>query len=222
MSRLITTSILDAIDWCKTAPDSINQATGNTWKQDAYSQIKATLGRAPWNPTPAIVRGIDVENSIYAILRDGKEESITCSDSFRKVLMECKGGQFQKKTKTIIELDGVEYCLYGKIDVFFPTKIVDLKTTGKYSGKEKYLGTSQHHLYCFGENIPEFEYIIIEFVDEGSKNIRGVHHVSYVSPGLEFEEEYMKGKIRGALEFFEKYDEPGDLKELYNTTYCRY
>jgi hypothetical protein len=221
MSRLITTSFLDAIDWCNSAPDSL-APSGKTWKEDAYLQIKATLGRAPWNPTPAIVRGIDFENSIYSILNDGKEEVVACSDTFRKILMCCKGGVFQKKTKTIIEMDGIEFCLYGKIDVFFPKKIVDIKTTGKYGGKDKYLGTSQHHLYCFGENIPEFEYIIAEFADEGTKNIRAVHHVSYVSPGLDFEKDYIEGKIRNALAFLDRYDEPGDLKELYNTKYSRY
>jgi hypothetical protein len=221
MSRLITTSILDAIDWCKTAPDSL-APSGKTWKEDAYSQLKATLGRAPWNPTPAILRGIDFEASIYAILNGKKEETIECSDHFRSVLMACKGGVFQKKTKTIIEMDGVEYCLYGKIDVFFPAKIVDIKTTAKYGGKDKYLSTSQHHLYCFGENIPEFEYVIAEFKSDEGKDIRAVHHVSYVSPSLEFEEEYIKGKIRDMLSFLENYSEPGDLKELYNTTYCKY
>jgi hypothetical protein len=222
MSKLVTTSLLDAIDWCKSAPSTFKPNGETTWKEDAYLQLKATLGREPWKPTPAIVRGIDFENSIYSILKDKKEDTVQCSDAFRKVLYDCKGGEFQKRTKTIIEMDGVEYCLYGKIDVFFPDKIIDIKTTGKYGGRDKYLGTSQHHIYCFGENIHNFEYIILEFVDEGTKSIRGVHHVTYESPGIEEEEKYIKGKIQDMLTFLENYTEPGDLKELYNTTYCRY
>ena len=222
MSKLVTTTLLDAIDWCKTAPSTFKPDGETTWKEDAYLQLKATLGRAPWKPNPAILRGIDFENSVYSILKDKKEDTVTCSDTFRKILYECKGGEFQKRTKTIIELNGVEYCLYGKIDVFFPDKIIDIKTTGKYGGKDKYLGTSQHHIYCFGENIHNFDYLVVEFVDEGTKSIRGVHKIPYESPGIEEEEKYIKGKIEDMNAFFENYTEAGGLKELYNTTYCRY
>ena len=222
MSRLITTTLLDSIEWCRSAPDSPSSTPGKTWREEAYEQLKSTLARLPWHPNSSILRGIDFENQIYSILDDHVEATVTCSDKFRKILMDCKGVQFQKKTKTILELDGEEYCLYGKIDVWFPDHLIDIKTTGKYGGKSKYLDTAQHHIYCYGENIRDFEYIIAEFPDDKSNTIRNVYHIAYHAMEQDKEEEYIKNRIYSAITFLENFSEPGDLKELYFTKYCRY
>lgn len=224
MSRLITTSFLDAVDWCQHAPDSLaSNSDGRTWKQKAYDDIKEMLGRtSKWNPTPAITRGINFENQIYSILSNEAEEKVTCSDNFKKMLIACKGGIFQKKTRTIIELDDNEYCLYGKLDVWFKDHIIDIKSTAKYSGKDKYLGTAQHHIYCYSENIKDFEYLIAEFNDDSSNTIKAIHSVPYHMSSQEEEEEIIKNRIYAAMAFLEKFDEPGDLKDLYLTKYSRY
>ena len=222
MSRLITTSFLDSIAWCKKAPDSKCPDGDTTWKQQAYQQLKDTLGRAPYRPNKAMLRGIEFENQIYSILTDHKEDTVRCSVKFRDILKLCAGGEFQKKTKTILELDGEEYCLYGKLDVRFSDHIVDIKTTAKYAGKQKYLDTSQHHLYCFSENIKDFEYIIAEFEDEDSPKIHNVYRIPYHMGDRDYEEKYIKDKIYEAMAFLNQYDEPGDLKSLYFSTYTRY
>ena len=107
MSRLITTSLLDSIDWCRKAPDSLNPA-GISWKQDAYEQLKRTVGRAPWVPNASLERGTTFENQIYGILKAGTEDTVQCTPKFREILYACKGGQFQRKTKSFLTIDGQE------------------------------------------------------------------------------------------------------------------
>ena len=220
MSRLITTSPLDSIDWCRKAPDSLNPA-GISWKQDAYEQLKRTVGRAPWVPNASLERGTTFENQIYGILKAGTEDTVQCTPKFREILYACKGGQFQRKTKSFLTIDGQEYLLYGKLDIYFPDRIKDIKTTGKYGGKDKYLSTSQHHIYCFGENIKDFTYIIAEFPKPESYEISSVNYVEYSSPSRDFEEAYVRAKITDAVEWLSSFDEPGDLGDLYLHTYCK-
>lgn len=223
MSRLITTSLLDSIDWCRKAPDSAcPDVPGKTWKEKAYDDLKNTLGRGEWRSSPAIDRGNSFEKQIYSILTDRMEEKVACSDTFRKILYQCKGGEFQKKTKIIIELDDIDYVLYGRIDVFFPDHIIDIKTTGKYGGKDKYLSTAQHLIYCFSENIKDFEYVIAEFAGEESNDIRHVYNVRYHMEDRDKVEDELKNRIYSAMMWLENFPEPRDLKELYLKTYCRY
>jgi hypothetical protein len=119
-------------------------------------------------------------------------------------------------------LDGEEYCLYGKLDVWFKDHIIDIKSTAKYSGKDKYLGTAQHHIYCYSENIKDFEYIIAEFSDDSTNNIKAIHSVPYHMSSTEEEEKIIKDRIYSAMAFLATFDEPGDLKDLYLTKYSRY
>jgi hypothetical protein len=223
MSKLITTSFLDAVEWCKKAPDSICSDNPNkTWKQKAYDDIKNTLGRGEWVTTKATARGISFEAQIYHILNSNSEDTVKCSDNFRKVLQACKGGVFQKKTKAIVELDGEEYFLYGKIDAWFHDHIIDIKTTGKYSGKDKYLGSAQHLIYCYSENIKDFEYIIAEFNGEDSNIIKHIYNVPYHMNDSKEVEEEIKNRIFSAMAWLDNFPEPGDLKDLYMHKYNRF
>jgi hypothetical protein len=154
VSRLITPSLLGAIDWYLDSPRS--------WKEKAYKDLTNQLGRVYDNtPKPAMELGIKFEDTVYAYAGvKGKG-----STHFQWFVDECAGGVFQRKTKSIIKIDDIEYCLYGKMDVWFPDIIKDIKTTSNYKGKSHYLKTFQHKMYCFNEKIDKFRYLVAIFDD---------------------------------------------------------
>lgn len=216
MSLLITSSLIDSVAWAKTAPDSqCRDDPSMSWKQKAYSDLKNTLARI-WTPgNKAVERGMRVENAVYKVISDKKVDTVKCSPLFKQVLDKCNGGVFQKKTKKFLEIDGKEYCLFGKIDVYFPDKIIDLKTTTEYKGRSKYLGNIQHKLYVLNERIPRFEYVIMEFGTEDSDIIQNVHTVEYVQEDFEALKAEVVQAIKDTMSFIDQFDEPGDLKDLY-------
>lgn len=177
MALLMTPTLWDGIDWLNKSPDS--------WKERAYKSLLNMLNRV-WDPTPAIERGIAYEkqicygkNPIDKVIPELRDKFIKAYD-----LIHYKGGKFQAKTKKIVDYDGKEFCLYGKMDVFLPTHadyldglIIDIKTTGNYRGKSSYLSKWQHRLYCWLKRIHDFKYIVYEF-DEHS-NLIDIHIIDY-------------------------------------------
>lgn len=160
MSLLITPSLYGSIQFYLNANDN--------WKEKAKDDLIAMLARDYSRPRhPSAERGIQFEDSIYSILKARKDyETVKSSAIFKKFLQVCSGGVFQKKTKCYITVDGEEHCLYGKIDVWFPNKILDIKSTGKEWNKWSelsYYNSIQHHVYCYSEKIDTFEYHIALF-----------------------------------------------------------
>jgi hypothetical protein len=177
MGKLITTSLLDQIDWFRVCPAS--------WKESAYKGIHNTVNRI-YEANPATQRGVAFENVINACLDMDEGQFVKqfdghCADvvKFHQV---CHGGRRQAVAKRHIEIDGEEYTLYGKMDVLFPPvvcptpRIVDIKTTGNYRGKQSYLDKNQHLVYCFATRIPSFTYIVAEFTDISDKCVE-VHQI---------------------------------------------
>ncbi|MHA1754897.1 MAG: hypothetical protein ACTSYR_05225, partial [Candidatus Odinarchaeia archaeon] len=117
--------------------------------------------------------------------------------------------------KKYITVHGVEYCLYGKSDVIFEGKIIDIKTTKKYS-RPKYANSFQHKMYCFITGIPEFEYVVAEW--DVFPKIKAVHRVKITSPADFFEQEVIT-TVMNVRRFLA--DQP-ELLELYNTTFSKY
>ena len=210
MSRLITSSLFSSIDWHTNCPPS--------WKEKAIKDLRNMLARIWTTPNPAAQRGIDFEKLLYSVLRQGKEDKVNCSDEFREIMKTCKGGSFQKKTKKYIEVNENEYCLFGKIDVWFHDVIIDIKTTGNYKGEKNYLNSMQHKLYCYIEHIRNFEYVVAEFNGDSGPILK-VHTIPYqVNYWDKLEEEIIE-KIKEAINFL-KTDE--EIFELYTTKYSLY
>lgn len=196
MSRLITPSIIGAVDFLRTCPAS--------WKEKAYTDLSNQLNRV-YSPTlpPAAALGITFENAVYSMA--SKNIIDKGSDYFQQCVKECIGGTFQRKTKRFIEVDGFEYCLYGKIDVFFPAIIKDLKTTSNYKGRDSYLSSMQHIIYCFNESINNFRYVVAEFNgDEKSPKIIDVHLIDYVCKDMSVLRDVIIEKIRQFISFLEE------------------
>jgi len=213
MSRLITGSLFGSISWAKNSPPH--------WRERAYQSLEDMLARV-WNdPNEAAQRGMDFEKTAYSILgsKANNIEALSCSDHFKKILNLCKGGQFQKKTKSFIEIAGEEYCLYGKIDVWFEKLIIDIKTTGNYKGRDNYLKSMQHKIYCYCEGISDFQYVIAEFTDSSGNTIKEVHIVDYHIDNPKDLKEEITDEIINALTFLEA--DP-KLMDLFLTKYSMY
>lgn len=170
MTRLITASLIGSIEWYKNCPSS--------WKAKAAKDLQNSLARIYTEPmSEAVKRGIAFEDDICKrAVFDTEAVHVPTVQTF---VDECKGGEFQKKTKRFVFIDGFEYCLYGKIDVAFPDMLKDLKTTGKWKGEESYLNTFQHKLYCYNEHISKFRYVVGVFDDKVSLVPDQVYTIDY-------------------------------------------
>lgn len=207
MSNLITPTLLDSLDWYMKCPPS--------WKERAYDGLSNTLNRV-WVSNVHVEAGMKLEKQIYEWANRDQEEW-EGSKLFTEICNHVKGGNFQAKTKRIIDINGVEYCLYGKLDVLFPELIIDIKTTSDYKGKSNYLSKWQHKFYCYLKNIPEFIYIIAELED--LIKIKKVHYVEYRMENKEKVEEEIIEKVKEFMGFLDMYPE---LKKAYHEKFCLY
>jgi|WetSurMetagenome_2_1015567.scaffolds.fasta_scaffold161458_3 hypothetical protein len=159
--------------------------------------------------------GRDFEDKVYQYASIEKE--FKSSEHFRWFVDQCKGGIFQKKLRKIMNIDGEEYCLYGKSDVWFPDIIKDIKTTHAWKGEERYLSSFQHKMYCYVDGIMRFSYLVAEFQDLPKPTIVAHHEVKYETPSLEL----LEGEILETIaKFISNVNAESDLKLLYETKFC--
>jgi len=215
MSRLITTSLQSSIDWYKICPDS--------WKARAHKDLKNMLERVWSEPGEAAQLGIKFEKCLY---REIASNNNTGSEKFQAIVKRYKKYkevyplEIQKKIKRFITLGDVEYCLYGKLDIYCGDFIEDVKTTSKLMDdySKKYLKGFQHHLYCYITEIPIFRYFIVAF-NEHTKQIHSTQEIEYKSPSMEVERDIIEDEIKNIFVFFNNNPELG---HLYNDKYCLY
>lgn len=207
MSKLITASLIQAIDWYEKCPQS--------WKERAHIDLKNQLSRIFPDPVPApMAQGMAFEKAIYSKMNSDLT-LLEASDEFKMVCQECKGGQVQKKIKKYYEVGNVDYCLYGKTDVFFNDYIIDIKTTGKFS-RAKYVDSFQHKLYMFITKIPLFYYIIVEWQEY--PKIQSVNKLELLANDDYFDSEII-ATIKGMNHFFKHNPE---LRELYDNKFNQF
>jgi hypothetical protein len=212
---LITCDLLDGINWFQTCPSS--------WKAKAWTDLTNKLGRIYSKEMPkAAARGITFENQIYAQMEKIVAEKTTAeeyvahikaSDYFKACLLNCAGGTVQTKARKTVTVDNVQYCVYGKLDVKKPERIIDIKTTGNFKGNDAYLKSkTQHVLYTYMTDIPQFEYDIQEFDGEDGQVIIGRHVIKYGYSGTKAaHEEQIVEWIRKAIAFLHSDDQLWDL-----------
>lgn len=213
MGKLITSSILDSYDWYIKCPPN--------FKQSALQQIVDALNRKPWDPTPAILRGMAFEKKVCHELDDcSKEEFMSRFEGHSEKVVEfwlkCRGGRQQAKVSKTINIDGIDYYLYGKRDIAFADKTIDIKTTGDYKGPINYITKNQHPMYIMCTGIEAFEYIIAEY-DDVKGVCADVFNIDASMPVADAEEKIIT-KIREFITFLQT-DE--DLFKSYNTIFCK-
>lgn len=231
-AKLITTSLIDSVEWLKTAPSvPTRDDPTKTWKEKAYEDMRNTLSRI-WTPLGAAQqRGVDFEKKVYATLDSRVDyKSQPFSPDMMSILDKCAGGKTYQKAKIFRQIDGEEYCIYVKYDLIMPDKTIDLKTTTSYKGQSKYLSTMQHKIYCLVRadsssayrGMYPFEYLVVEFSEDGGENqkIQHIYEVPYTPPSKEELEAEIMAKITDTIDYLKLYDEPGDLWDLYCNKYC--
>ena len=210
MGNLITSSLLDSIDWYRQCPDS--------WKEKAYKDLSDKLNRIYGPMNPEVQRGIDFEAKVCSLL-DAPESTFmevfkSHDPGVRQFWTLCHGGRFQSTLKSYITIDGTQYTLYGKSDILFPDRIVDIKTTANYKGPANYRGKTQHLVYIVASKIPTFTYLIAEFNDVQQRCI-GVYNVD-ASMSVEDATRALIPRISESLDILR---DDGDLWTAYKTQF---
>jgi hypothetical protein len=208
MSKLITPSIWNAVQWAKDAPTD--------WQTSAREQLTNQLSRVPMGPDvpKAITRGLDFERMVEVCTRRDKD-TWEGSPLFNKVVDECRGGKWQQVAKKTIKVDDEEHLLYGRIDVMFPDKIIDLKTTSTYRDPGYFLKGIQHKIYALATKITKFTYKVILMTE--SDKILDVYDIDWEAPPLdELEEDIIR-----QVHVFRMDLRRWGLEEMYLTKFCR-
>lgn len=215
MAKLIAPTLLNSHDWMYKCPMS--------WKAKAFNDMSNTLNRAEWTPNDAVKNGILFEDYVYDICKKVKTaddiQKIKSSDMFKRIVATCHGGKFQKVSKNFIEIDGVNYCLYGRLDVWFPALIIDIKTTGNFKGDSQYNKGWQSIFYCYNESIKDFIYLVAEWMSKTDFRLKKVHEVHIHYPDPKLLENKIVNKIREFIKFLK---ENPELEKAYHTKYNKY
>lgn len=89
-----------------------------------------------------------------------------------------KGGLWQQSVKKEIKVGNQEFLLYGRTDVIKRDTVYDIKFTSNYE-LGKFLDSSQHLIYLFCSDLPNFSYLISdgkEFWREDYHNHAGIEN----------------------------------------------
>jgi len=186
---LITTSILDSYAWYRKCPPN--------WRKNAYSSLVSTIRREKYTPHKTAQRGIDFEDAIY---RSAVGSAGAGSEKFNHVVEKVKRGRYQVTLKKNIEVEGRNILLFGKADVVFKNRIVDIKTTENYRGDDKYLSGWQHKLYLLMSELYDFKYLVTLFDKFPSNTIIGTYEVDYYNTN---HQELLEDVKAGIWDFYE-------------------
>lgn len=138
---------------------------------EAMDEFIATLRREPREPSDAMRRGIEFETAVYAQMHHQPRRRI---DEWEEGIMKVAGyigdAPTQVKAQRDIEVDGMNFLVYGILDALKAGVILDVKfTSRKFGGLElagKYLDSPQHSAYFY--IVPEahqFQYLVSDGED---------------------------------------------------------
>ncbi len=133
-----------------------------TTEKDAFAEFMMTLRREPTPTNEAMQKGIDFENLVTAIV-NGEQTPPDLDkwyDAAYEVAEIVRGGLLQYKAKKEIEVAGITFLLYGRLDALKAGVVYDIKFSSGYD-KGKYVTSTQHPTYLM--LIPdayEFTYLV--------------------------------------------------------------
>lgn len=170
---LITHSLLSS--WLYAIKDDPYEDA--TTERDKYAEFMTALNRLPSPPNEAMQNGIDFEHLVLNIadcIQTIKTSDVSNPipvtahrwyDAASSVARIVRGGQFQYKARKTVSIDGMEFVLFGKLDVLKAGSIYDIKFSKSYD-RGKYYGSTQHPMYL--ELVPEakdFTYLVSNGAD---------------------------------------------------------
>lgn len=129
-------------------------------REKSINDFLSSLRREPSPTTDAMQKGIDFENLVMDICQGNLPTDHKWYSAASEVARDVSGGQFQLAAQKEIEVAGLRFLLYGRLDCLKAGKINDIKFTSSYA-VGKYFDSPQHPMYL--ELIPEakeFTYII--------------------------------------------------------------
>ena len=139
-----------------------------TTERDPYKEFLDVLNRVPTPVTEAMQNGMDFEDLVTDIASCAVPQGIQehrWYDAAAKVAGIVRGGQFQVKAKKTVTVGGIEFLLYGRLDVLKAGTIYDIKFSKSYD-RGKYFSSTQHPMYL--KLVPEareFTYLISNGTD---------------------------------------------------------
>ncbi len=157
---LITPSLLNSWGYIWNCEDNVREAESDKVcledkiadaREKALEDFKRTLRREPSEPNKWMQMGIDFEAECYA--------GNTCISPI------IEGGAFQIVGKEEATIDGVDFLLYGRLDVLKGGVIYDIKRVGRYAPR-KYAKSYQHGFYLeLFKDAKKFEYLAYDGKD---------------------------------------------------------
>lgn len=156
---LMTHSLLSS--WLYAMKDSpFEDATS---ERDAFGEFLQVLRREPTPTTEAMQKGIDFEDLVTAIVRndaEGMRRNPDWYDAANQIAQIVRGGSLQHRARKVMEISGMMFVIYGRLDALKAGTIYDVKFSGSYD-RGKYFDSTQHPMYF--ELVPEandFVYLI--------------------------------------------------------------
>lgn len=158
-SYLITPSLLNAWAFIEQSVEYVRESENDTIsyedkcedaKKRAYADFLNVLHRIPTPTNEAMQRGIEFEDETY--------KGNTC---FSEIV---KGGAWQIVGTAYEKIDGIDFVLYGRLDVLKGGTIYDIKRVNQWK-LGKYKQSHQHAFYMhLFKDCSEFKYLIYDGV----------------------------------------------------------
>lgn len=157
---LITPSLLNSWGYIWNCVDNVKEAESDKIcledkkseaQEKALQDFLRTLNREPIEPNFFMKQGIEFEDECY--------KGHTCVSPI------IKGGAYQIVGTKDVTIDGINFVMYGRLDVLKGGIIYDIKRVMKYA-PQKYLKSYQHGFYLeLFENAYEFKYLVYDGKD---------------------------------------------------------
>ena len=219
-SCLVTTSLIGAVKWSMTAPNTVikDERGGDghlTWREKAIKDLENTLNRVKGVFPKEAEQGMIFEKMVY---NNANKPKLTGTEKFQRVCKEVKGYEFYQKGGIEEIIQGEKCYLYGKYDAIQRSPIIklkDIKTTGSYT-IGKYLNGLQHKIYCLISGAVEFSYVIVEW--DKYPLIKDVSIERFIVE----DREKMKSEVITEIEECFNVIKDLELWEVYRTKFCLY
>lgn len=134
-------------------------------REDAMQSFLRVLNREPAEPTQAIRNGIAFENTVYGVAAGAEPPTGAWENGVRAVAQMLKGAQIQVRLSRPLQVNGMDFLVYGILDALKAGVIYDVKFKNKsfcnLDLAGSYMESPQHPLYFY--LVPEaydFRYLI--------------------------------------------------------------